>query len=280
MFLDFFQRHRAGILLVFFASLSFLSMALRLSGPINAFKSSLWFLVSPGIVRSGQFFNTLDLSTGRFFNLVRAEAENTLLREQNAQLAKRDVERDALEAENNRLRALLGLKQQYFPKGISADVVGLDMRDWFRTIILNKGASSGINTSAAVVAVSSDRPVLVGRVADVSDETSKILLLTDALSATAVSIVRTGDLGLLEGQTKPWTKLGYLPHLSDVAVGDEVVTAGLGGIFPPHIYVGVVVSVNDSPNGFFKEALVQPANLGSLRNVLVLERKELRGTRK
>ena len=250
-------------------------MALRVTGTVNGIKASVWFLVSPSVAGSGEFFNTLDSATGRFFGLVRAEGENALLREQNAQLSKREVERDALEEENNRLRSLLALRQQKFPSGIGAEVVGRDLRDWFHAIILNKGSSSGITMSAAVMSGTVERPMLVGRIVEVKENTSKVLLLTDALSAISVTLVRNGDMGLLEGQNKPLVKLNYLPHLSDVVPGDEVVTAGLGGLFPPGIPVGEVTGVKDSPNGFFREALVTPGNISSLQEVLVLERREL-----
>ncbi len=276
MFLEFLHRHRAGVLMLCFTIFSMLTMSLQAAATVMALKASVWFLVSPTVAGSGHFFNTLDSTAGRFFGLVRAEAENSILRTQNAQLSKREVERDALEAENNRLRALLDLRQQKFPKGIGAEVIGRDMRDWFHAISINKGSADGVGSSAAVVSGTTERPMLVGRVIELRDNVGKVLLLSDSLSAVSVTIVRTGDMGLLEGQNKPWAKLNYLPHLADVVVGDEAVTAGLGGIFPPGIPVGQVTSVKDSADGFFKEAVVMPyVNAGSLRDVLVLERKEL-----
>ncbi len=278
MLLEFFQRHRAGVLMLGFAAFSFLCMALRVAATVNALKASAWFLVSPAVVESGDFFNTLDSSAARFFGLIRAEAENTILREQNAQLSKREVERDALEEENNRLRTLLNFKLHSFPQGIPAELVGRDMRDWFRAISINKGAADGVTLSAAVVSGTTEKPTLVGRIAEVREGSSKVLLLTDSLSAISVTDTRTGDMGLLEGQNKPTAKLNYLPHLSSVLVDDVVVTAGLGGIFPPGVPVGRVISVKDSSDGFFKEAVVEPfANFGSLRELLVLERRELTG---
>ncbi len=272
--LEFFHRHRAGVLLFVFTAFSFLCMALRVTSVVNGIKATVWFFISPAAVSSGEFFNTLDAAGGRFFELVRAEAENTLLRQQNAQLSKRDVERDALEAENNRLRALLDLRQHSFPTGTGAEVVGRDLRSWFHAIIINKGLANGVNVPAAVVSAEVGKPMLVGRIVEAQEKTAKVLLLTDSLSAISVTVVRTGDMGLLEGQNKPWAKLNYLPHLSNVLPGDEVVTAGLGGLFAPGVPVGIVASVKDSPDGFFKEAVITPGNLGSLQDVLVLERRE------
>lgn len=271
--LEFFHRNRAGVTLLLFSLFAFLCMTLRVTGVVKGIKASVWFLMSGPVVNSGNFFNRLDSASGRFFALVRAEGENTLLRQQNAQLSKRDVERDALEEENNRLRRLLNLRQQKFPVGIGAEVVGRDLRDWFHSFTINKGVSDGINVSAAVVSGTVEKPMLVGRILEAKDDDAKVLLITDSLSAISVTVVRTGDMGLLEGQNKPLVKLNYLSHLSNVVVGDEVVTAGMGGLFPPGVPIGQVTSVKESPDGFFKEAMIMPGNLGSLQDVLVLERR-------
>src|SRR4029077_19995432 len=111
-----------------------------------------------------------------------------------------------------------------------------------------KGSGEGVSLSAAVVSGTTEKPTLVGRIAEIHDDTSKVLLLSDPLSAISVTVVRTGDMGLLEGRNRPSAALNYLPHLSNVVVGDEVVTAGLGGIFPPGIPVGQVTAVRDSPD--------------------------------
>ena len=111
------------------------------------------------------------------------------------------------------------------------------------------------------------------RIAEVIDHSSKVLLITDLASAVSVGVVGKEDQGLLEGNNHPWCVLKYLTQETQVAAGDEVVTAGLGGIFPPGIPVGKVVEVKGSMDGFFKEArLWLAANLNSVQEVLILER--------
>jgi rod shape-determining protein MreC len=275
--LEFLSRHRAGTLMLSCCAFSFLCLSLRLSPYVVGLKTSVWFLFSPEIVYSGEFFNKLDSLRGRIFQLVHAEGENHMLRQQNAILSKKELERDALEEENNRLRSMLSLKQKLFPEAIAAEVVGRDIRDWFHSVTINKGSDDGVELSAAVVADGNGgRPTLVGRIIEVRNDTSKVMLLTDAVSAISVTLARGGDIGLLEGRNKPWVLLNYLPQKADVVAGDQVVTVGLGGIFPPGIPVGKILSVEATPGGFFKEAKVQPdADLGSVRDVLILLRKDL-----
>jgi len=273
MLSDFLERYRAGVFMVCFSVISLLFMALQVTPYVIGIKTSLWFLISPEVVYAGSFFNKIDSLQGRFFHLIRVEGENVILREQNAQLSKGEMERDVLELENNRLRTLLDLKEKTFSKSIAADVVAHDIRDWFHAFVINKGAQQGVSLSAAVVSIEKDRPVLIGRIAELDTVSSKVLLLTDAVSAISVSVARTGDIGLLEGKNRPWVLLNYLPEKSEITEGDEIITAGLGGLFPPGVFVGRVLSVMESEDGFFKQAKVSlAANLGAVENVLVLKR--------
>ena len=272
---EFIHRNKAGVSLVGFLTISTIFLTLRVDPYISGIKATLWFFLSPGVVTNGKFFNRLDNLNGRLFRLVRAEAENTILRTQNAQLSKNLVERDSLEQENNRLRILLGLKEKEFGQSIVAEVLAMDPREWFHSLLINQGAKEGVFMSAAVVEGTSERSLLVGRIVEVNRHTSKVLLLTDVDSAVSVEINGKNELGLLEGRNSPTTWMRYLSQQSKVAVGDEVVTAGLGGIFPQGLIVGRVVSIKSSPDGFFKEAEVYPlSDFGSLREVLVVTRRE------
>ncbi len=273
---EFLQRHRAGVLMLVFVSISSLLLVLRIEPYIVGLKTALWFMVSPEVVYTGQFFNKFDALRGRFFHMAQSEGENFILREQLSSMAKRELERDALENENNRLRDLLGLRQKMFAEAVAAEVVGRDVRDWFHSILINKGTRDGIMPSAAVIAGSIQRPILVGRIGEVQEGSSKVLLVTDLVSAVSVRVVGRTDVGLLEGGNRPTCIMKYLARQSDVTVGDEVVTAGLGGVFPPGIPVGDVVDVGVSEDGFFKFAKVKPhTDFGSLLEILVIQRKDV-----
>jgi rod shape-determining protein MreC len=273
---DFLQRHKAGVLLLSFLTFSTLCLTVRFDQYVAGIKSVMWFLVSPEVTLSGKFFDKLDTLNGTLFQLSRAEGENYLLRRQNAQLSIREMEREELEKENNRLRVLLQLREQVFPDALSADVIGRDPRDWFHSLIINRGKDDGVVLSAAVVAPSLEKPTLVGRVVEMDAHSSRVLLVTDIVSAISVEIAARNEIGLLEGRNRPWVMINYLSQQSSVAAGDEVVTAGLGGVFPPGIPVGKVLDVAVTEEGFFRVAKVIPyAEFGSLKEVLVLQRMDV-----
>lgn len=273
--MEFIHRHRAGVLMFILSVFSLLCLSLRLSAAVTGVKTAVWFLISPQVVYSGEFFNRLDSASGSFFRLAHAEAENYILHEENLRLSKKEAERDALEEENIRLRRLLALQQKSFSDGIPAEVIGSDVRDWFRSFIVNKGSDDHVEVASAVMALRDGHTQLIGRVVEVKPTTSKVLLVTDALSAIAVTLSHGGDMGLLEGQNRPWMYLNYLTQRADVAPGDTVTTAGLGGVFPPGIPVGEVISVSNSPDGFFKRAKIVPlVDPNSIQEVLLVNRQD------
>jgi len=69
---------------------------------------------------------------------------------------------------------------------------------------------------------------------------------------------------------RPMLNLLYVSAREDVQSGDEVLTSGLGGIFPEGVRVGTVTRVNIAENGLMKEVQVRPGvNFRSLEDVLV-----------
>ncbi len=276
--LEFIVRRRAGLLLLLFTILSFTAMSSRVDPYILGMKTIGWYIVSPEIVYTGQFFNQLDSLKGQVFRLFRVDGENFSLRQENVRLAQIELERNVLVEENRKLRALLELKQKKFSKGVAAEIVGRDVRDWFQSIMVNRGANDHVVNSAAVITGFPENPVLVGRIKEVYPSTSKVMLITDALSAVSVMIAGKGDIALLEGENRPWFNLKFLPPDSMVDVGDIVMTAGLGGVFPPQIPIGTITDVFISKDGYFKSARVKPlADFNTAHEVLILDRTEEKG---
>ena len=61
-----------------------------------------------------------------------------------------------------------------------------------------------------------------------------------------------------------------MPVESDVAVGDTVISSGLGGIFPPSLLVGTVIYAQDKEGMLFKDVKVKPSvNFGTLEEVFI-----------
>ncbi|RJQ30544.1 MAG: rod shape-determining protein MreC [Peptococcaceae bacterium] len=174
--------------------------------------------------------------------------------------------------ENERLSRLLDYSQtaagQY--EFITASVVGRDLGSWFGTVTLNKGTNSGIKKDMVVLTPDG----LAGRVMSVSFYTSEVLLITDPRSGVSTLIQESRTPGIVEGITgdSGLVRMIHLPSDALVDVGQTIVTAGLGSIFPKGIPVGRVVAIRRESPGLFKSADIRPfADLNRLEEVLVIK---------
>lgn len=197
------------------------------------------------------------------------------VQEENERL-KQDVE--WLKGENNqlreaaaateRLKGLLQFKEQALPTLVAAQVIGRDATNWYRAVILNKGASDGIQPDMGVITPAG----VVGRVVKTNSATSIVLLVTDPNNAIAGLIQRTRDEGIVEGTHQGLAKLKYIPLLSSVREGDRVVTSGLVGGFPRGLALGTITRIGKEEGALFQSAELKPeVDVSRLEEVLIIQ---------
>jgi len=201
-----------------------------------------------------------------FRDLHADEAERTKLQHEVTRLSGELDRRATLDAENERLRRLLGMREDLVPRSIGASVVTLRLSDQSRVVIIDRGSSSGVRPDMAVVAWGG----AVGRVVSVERDFARVRLLTDPGSGAAGVILRTGAAGMVVGRGGGPLDMVYVPKYNDVALGDRVVTSGVDGVFPRGFGVGRVSMVGE-PVGASKTIHLEPeVDERSLEDVLVL----------
>lgn len=174
-------------------------------------------------------------------------------------------------AENDRLKGLLGLKEQSQYQTIPARVIARDPSVWFNTITINRGSSSGIAINMPVVTATG----IVGRVVTVSPWASQVMLVTDEKAGAGAVVGQLGQSGAL-GSVRGREDIGliemrYVSGLEKVEVGDSVMTTGQDGIYPPGLNVGEVVDVKNGSATQPHQILIRPgARLDQLEEVAVL----------
>lgn len=209
----------------------------------------------------------------QIWNFRSTAVENQQLKEQ---LAKAESElhtaRQA-EAENERLRALLDLKEKSEIESIPARVIARDPSVWFNTITINRGSTSGVAVNMPVITGGG----IVGRVITVSPWASQVMLITDEKAGAGAVVGQLGQSGAL-GSVRGRADLGvgviemrYVSGLEQVEVGDYVMTTGQDGIYPPGLNIGKVVDVKKGTATQAHQILIQPgAQLDHLEDVAVL----------
>lgn len=194
--------------------------------------------------------------------------DNTKLKEKNLQLSVKAGDATQLNAENAHLRALLQLGSRASTQTTPVEVQ-YDTRDPFtQKVVIGKGAQQGIQNGAPVV----NEDGVIGQVTRVFALQSEVTLLSDKDQAVPVQIVRTGLRSVIYGTPKGDTlDLRFVPISADVQTGDELVTSGLDGIYPPGLPVAKVVRVDKQADTAFARVVCLPiAPVRGARQLLVL----------
>lgn len=211
-----------------------------------------------------KFWNT-------YFYLVNARLENVQLkREVNTLRLENNRHRELLNA-YERLKKLLQFRHTIQRPVMPAQVIGRDPTGWFRSIIIDKGSRDGIISTMPVV----DSCGVVGRIVSVSPHCSKILLIIDQNSAVDCLVQRSRDRGMVKGLSTEACKLDFVVKSADVAIGDIVITSGLGSIFPKGLPVGTVSGLKERAGELFKDIEIRPSvDFSRLEEVLVILKED------
>lgn len=219
----------------------FHQLTLEVLGPLQ----STFTRVSLGTIRLKDKYITL-------WNL---QNENDQLRQELATYhALLDEYREAY-SRNRFLETELQFKKQETFPALMARVVGKDPSFWFQTLIVDRGENDGVVTGM----VARNSRGVVGQVVQVSDNYSKILLANAPSSAIDAVVQKSRVRGILKGAGEQGYILHYVLKNGDVKEGDIIVTAGIGGVFPPGIPLGTVSKVHSKRRGMFLEIEVEPA---------------------
>ena len=242
---------RRKILPAAFLLLSFVLMILPLEGFVASVKAVLAYIFIPQV--------RLAHGTIKYAQGVHQTVEELLQTHQENLRLKQQLETDRLLAaqvssvfqENERLTALLALQPTLPWKGVWAKVAYREPSQW-NTVIVDKGSADGIAERSAALAVEDGQEGLAGVVVEVTENTSKVLLVRDEDFSAAVTLEKGQEEGLLVGGGPHAVRIKYLPLVAQIAKGDKVFTSATSSIFPAGILVGTIRAVRN--DGSFQTA--------------------------
>lgn len=263
-------RYRRATILTTTLVVSFLLMTLQVrheTAVVSFTRQVLLFTVSPFIKLTAVTVQGVTGIWRDYVDLRGLQEENKGLRRETATQKRRIDQLEEQALETQRLQALLAMRQASRAEFLTARVVGKDATNWFKTILLDRGSLEGVRRNQPVLAPDG----LVGRVVEVTPTSAKVQLLTDPVNAVGGLIQRTRVTGIVSGNLGAGARVRYLPLMADVVVGDQVVTSGMGGVFPKGIPIGRITAVDRRSGALFQEASLQPAvDLSRLEEVLIL----------
>lgn len=203
------------------------------------------------------------------------QTDNDSLRQENLLLHSRLEKLHSLEADNRRLKRLLGQSEQIAEHVLLAELVEVSLEPYTQKISLNKGSSDDVYVGQPVI----NGDGVIGQVVHTSQFQSTVTLLTDPGSAIPVMVMRNGLRGVLFG-TGVRNKLAmpYLTADADIRVGDLLISSGMGGRFPTGYPVATVTEVRQDPSDEFLTINTLPVTqLDHGREVLLIWPESTKG---
>lgn len=228
---------------------------------ISSILSPLQYVANiPGVI--------LDWSAESIATRNMLQKQNTELLRQQLLMSERLQRFEHLRQENERLRALLGSPVHMDAKKVVAEVMEVASDPFRHYVVLNHGARNGVYVGQPVV----DAQGVVGQVVEISELTSRVLLISDATHAIPVRVTRndvrliaqgTGELDELE--------LRHVAKSTDLRVGDLLVSSGLGKRFPEGYPVARILRVEKDDGQSYASVTAQPlAALDRIRYLLLI----------
>jgi len=254
------------ILLLLFA-LVLMSLRAKQRKGVEFFDALLMEICSPFQKTSTLVIKTVQGTFQQYVFLVNIEKENRMLKQKIAELQEENHRMKEMKLANERLRQLLQFREKDSPSMIGAEVIGQDPSSWFKSVTINKGERDGVKKGMAVISPAG----VIGQILKTAPHYATVLLLTDYNSAVDSIVQRTRAKTIVEGKGENRCQLKYLRRAEEVAVGDVVVTSGLGGNFPKGLMVGEIKKVDKKGHGVFQYAeLVPSVDLTQLEEVFVI----------
>ena len=178
-----------------------------------------------------------------------------------------------LENENKELRTLLGLQVKLDPSFVNAEI-RYELPDVYTDkVVINKGESHELAVGYPVITARG----ILGQLSRVHNTSAELTLVSDSSISVPVSLPASEVIGITKGQGNRATfELQYADISAKIKVGDEVITSGLGGVYPPGILVGHIISVSPAEAGQFPEVVGRVASSAGLQHqVMVLLKKKM-----
>ena len=198
---------------------------------------------------------------------------NEQLEAENAELRQQMVDYDRIKAENDAYKALARIQDTNSEASyVSAFVIGRDPLDEFGGFTLDQGSTDGVAVNDAII---SDRGYLLGVVVEVDATSCKVMTILHPSFNAAGVISRTRENGIITGSADYAADgqcvLTNLDRTTEARRGDQVITTGLGGVFPANLLVGTVQDVVPEQSGKSSSAVILPgADPRTVKHVFIV----------
>ena len=155
-------------------------------------------------------------------------------------------------------------------KPIVADIIGYDVSNFRKSIIIDVGKKQGVSVGDVVVFGNA----LVGRISAIGNSSGRVMLITDPASNVPSRFLKSRTQGIVQGTANGKCMMKYVPRQIKVDKPEKVISSGIGGVFPKSLYIGKVVEVKQKSANLFKDIKIIPRiDISKIEHVLVIKRE-------
>jgi len=184
----------------------------------------------------------------------------------NQELKAQVISLEELEQENKSLKQALDIELEKDFKLSLAEIIGKDISQDF--IMIDKGIKDGLSKNMPVI---TEQKILVGKISEVYDRFSKVILISNKESSFDAQIMSLFYSGIIKGRGNSKLLFELIPQEEEISQGDVVVSSVLGGIFPNDLLVGEVKAIRKSDLESFQIAEIEPFfDISQTKNVFII----------
>ena len=243
-----------------------MSLSAKQEKGISFLDSLTGILLSPFQNLFTQSVQSVSDGINHYFDLVNVSRENERLKVEIERLG--NEKNDLIEriSRQKRLAGLMSYQEDRKKESLVATVIGRAATQWSKVVLIDKGTRHGVQNHSAVVTNSG----VIGQIIHAGPTTSKVLLTIDSRSAVDALFQGSRVSGVVVGTGEKQCEIKFVPNTAEIKVGDQVLSSGLGGVFPKGLVIGTVSQVAKKKQGLFQEITLAPSSdLSNLEEVLV-----------
>ncbi len=156
-------------------------------------------------------------------------------------------------------------------KPIIADIIGYDVSNFRKSIIIDVGTKQGVSVNDIVVFENA----LVGRISATGRSSGRVILITDPASNVPSRFLQSRTQGMVQGTTDGTCIMKFVPRQAEIDESEKVISSGIGGAFPKSLYVGDIIEVKQKDAKLFKDIKIKPrVAISKIEHVLVIKKRK------
>ena len=202
-----------------------------------------------------------------YFMAVLAVSENSHLKRELGKTIEIKTRNNELVLENTRLKKFVNFIGKVPDNYVAAQIIARDPSPWFKTIMIDKGLNDNLVKGSPVLVSEG----IVGQIIEVSNNYSRVLLITDRNSAVDSLVQNTRVRGIVKGNNEDNCSFVYALRKEEVKEGELIISSGLDQVFPKGLKIGRILKATRIHSQLFQDITIETSvDFDKIEEVLVL----------